>query len=59
MEYLFVIGIFKQGEAFVPEGVVRVGKRAGGRDGVVTVKAEDERIKYVLLCHNISMFSGS
>jgi hypothetical protein len=32
---------------------VRVGKRAGGRDGVETVKAEDDRIKYVLLCNNI------
>lgn len=32
---------------------MRVGKRAGGRDGVVTIKAEDERIKYVLLCINL------
>uniref|UniRef100_A0A0E0LR60 Gfo/Idh/MocA-like oxidoreductase N-terminal domain-containing protein n=1 Tax=Oryza punctata TaxID=4537 RepID=A0A0E0LR60_ORYPU len=33
------------GEAFVPESIVRVGKRTGGRDGVVTIMAEDERIK--------------
>lgn len=48
--------IFKQGEAFVPENIVRVGKRAGGRDEVVTIKAEDEQIKYVLLCHHVSTF---
>ncbi|XP_048541706.1 inositol 2-dehydrogenase isoform X2 [Triticum urartu] len=43
-----------KGEAFVPEGIVMVGKRAGGRDGVVTVKAEDERIKYQGLHHGSS-----
>jgi len=40
--------LLKQGETFVPESIVRFGKRAGGRDGVVTVMAEDERIKYAL-----------
>uniref|UniRef100_A0A453RZ71 Gfo/Idh/MocA-like oxidoreductase C-terminal domain-containing protein n=1 Tax=Aegilops tauschii subsp. strangulata TaxID=200361 RepID=A0A453RZ71_AEGTS len=49
-----VVGDTGKGEAFVPEGVVRVGKRAGGRDGVVTVKAEDERIKYQGLHHGSS-----
>lgn len=38
----------KQGETFVPESIVRFGKRTEGRDGVVTIMAEDERIKYVL-----------
>jgi len=38
----------KQGETFVPESIVRFGKRTEGRDGVVTIKAEDERIKYAL-----------
>ncbi|XP_037467534.1 inositol 2-dehydrogenase 2-like isoform X1 [Triticum dicoccoides] len=49
-----VVGDTGKGEAFVPEGVVRVGKRAGGRDGVVTLKAEDERIKYQGLHHGSS-----
>lgn len=34
-----------QGEAFVPESVVRFGTREGGRNGVQTLKAEDHRIK--------------
>jgi hypothetical protein len=46
--------VFKQGEAFVPESIVRFGKRTEGRDGVVTIMAEDERIKYVLFCCTIS-----
>ncbi|EMS52223.1 Putative oxidoreductase yteT [Triticum urartu] len=49
-----VVGDTGKGEAFVPEGIVMVGKRAGGRDGVVTVKAEDERIKYQGLHHGSS-----
>ena len=36
-----------QGEAFVPESVVRFGTRVAGRDGVQTLKAEDDRIKWV------------
>ncbi|XP_051201252.1 uncharacterized protein [Lolium perenne] len=43
-----------KGEAFVPQSIVRVGKRAGGRDGVETVKAEDDRIKYQGLHHGSS-----
>ncbi|XWS49121.1 hypothetical protein CRYUN_Cryun13aG0136500 [Craigia yunnanensis] len=39
------------GEAFVPESIVRFGSRADGRDGVQTLKAEDERIKYEGLHH--------
>jgi hypothetical protein len=34
-----------QGEAFVPESIVRFGARVAGRDGVQTSKAEDNRIK--------------
>jgi hypothetical protein len=34
-----------QGEAFVPESLVRFGTRVAGRDGVQTLKAEDRRIK--------------
>lgn len=49
-----VVGDTGKGEAFVPESIVRVGKRAGGRDGVVTIKAEDERIKYQGLHHGSS-----
>lgn len=41
--------ILQQGEAFVPESIVRFGSRADGRDGVQTLKAEDERIKLVTL----------
>ena len=41
------IFLFKQGEAFVPESIVRFGKRTEGRDGVVTIMAEDDRIKYI------------
>ena len=40
--------LLKQGETFVPESIVRFGKRTEGRDGVVTIMAEDERIKYAL-----------
>ena len=36
-----------QGEAFVPESIVRFGTREKGRDGVHTLKAEDDRIKWV------------
>ncbi|XP_044958883.1 uncharacterized protein LOC123410061 isoform X4 [Hordeum vulgare subsp. vulgare] len=49
-----VVGDTGKGEAFVPESIMRVGKRAGGRDGVVTIKAEDERIKYQGLHHGSS-----
>ena len=52
----WVIFLFKQGEAFVPESIVRFGKRTEGRDGVVTITAEDERIKYILFCCTISAF---
>lgn len=35
----------EQGEAFVPENIIRWGTRVEGRDGVKTLKAEDDRIK--------------
>lgn len=47
--------LFKQGEAFVPESIVRFGKRTEGRGGVVTIMAEDERIKYALLYQYLSL----
>lgn len=36
-----------QGEAFVPESIVRIGTREAGRAGVQTLKAADDRIKCV------------
>ncbi|XP_078173470.1 oxidoreductase family protein isoform X2 [Carex rostrata] len=49
-----VVGDIGKGEAFVPESIVRVGMRKTGRDGVTTIKPEDERIKYDGLHHGSS-----
>lgn len=49
-----VVGDIGKGETFVPESIVRFGKRTEGRDGVVTIMAEDERIKYQGLHHGSS-----
>ncbi|XP_020114511.1 uncharacterized protein LOC109728509 [Ananas comosus] len=49
-----VVGDIGKGEAFVPESIVRVGSRKEGRAGVVTIKAEDKRIKYDGLHHGSS-----
>ncbi|GLT91084.1 hypothetical protein SLE2022_089910 [Rubroshorea leprosula] len=49
-----VVGDIGKGEAFVPESIVRFGSREAGRDGVQTLKAEDERIKYNGLHHGSS-----
>ncbi|CAA7399736.1 unnamed protein product [Spirodela intermedia] len=49
-----VVGDIGKGEAFVPEGIVRLGTRAGGRDGVQTSPAADVRIKYEGLHHGSS-----
>ncbi|KAI4372445.1 hypothetical protein MLD38_010675 [Melastoma candidum] len=49
-----VVGDIGKGEAFVPESIVRVGTRVGGREGVQTLKAEDNRIKYDGLHHGSS-----
>ncbi|KAL1532115.1 inositol 2-dehydrogenase isoform X2 [Salvia divinorum] len=49
-----VVGQIGNGEAFVPESIVRWGTRAEGRDGVKTLKAEDDRIKYDGLHHGSS-----
>ncbi|CAL4996666.1 unnamed protein product [Urochloa decumbens] len=49
-----VVGDIGKGEALVPESIVRFGKRTEGRDGVVTIMAEDERIKYQGLHHGSS-----
>ncbi|KAL3617910.1 hypothetical protein CASFOL_038231 [Castilleja foliolosa] len=49
-----VVGDIGKGEAFVPESIVRWGIRAEGRDGVKTLKAEDNRIKYDGLHHGSS-----
>lgn len=49
-----VVGDIGKGEAFVPENVVRFGTRVSGRDGVETLKAEDNRIKYEGLHHGSS-----
>lgn len=46
-QYFFTtyLASMMQGEALVPEGIVRFGSRAEGREHVQTIKAEDERIK--------------
>ncbi|MCL7049428.1 hypothetical protein MKW94_001261 [Papaver nudicaule] len=49
-----VVGDIGKGEAFVPEGIVRMATRAKGRDGVETMKAVDKRIKYDGLHHGSS-----
>ncbi|XP_031262636.1 uncharacterized protein LOC116120802 [Pistacia vera] len=49
-----VVGDIGKGEAFVPESIVRYGTREAGRDGVQTVKAEDDRVKYDGLHHGSS-----
>ncbi|KAM7272446.1 hypothetical protein ACFE04_027109 [Oxalis oulophora] len=49
-----VVGDTGKGEAFVPESIVRFGTRLAGRDGVQTLKAEDDRIKYDGLHHGSS-----
>ncbi|KAJ8754708.1 hypothetical protein K2173_011123 [Erythroxylum novogranatense] len=49
-----VVGEIGKGEAFVPESIVRFGTRAAGREGVRTLKAEDDRIKYDGLHHGSS-----
>ncbi|KAJ0048216.1 hypothetical protein Pint_15844 [Pistacia integerrima] len=49
-----IVGDIGKGEAFVPESIVRYGTREAGRDGVQTVKAEDDRIKYDGLHHGSS-----
>lgn len=49
-----VVGDIGKGEAFVPENIVRWGTRVEGRDGLKTLKAEDDRIKYDGLHHGSS-----
>ncbi|XP_047338409.1 inositol 2-dehydrogenase 2 [Impatiens glandulifera] len=49
-----VVGDNGKGEALIPEGIVRVGARLQGRDGVQTLKPEDNRIKYEGLHHGSS-----
>lgn len=49
-----VVGDIGKGEAFVPESIVRFGTREKGRDGVHTLKAKDDRIKYDGLHHGSS-----
>ncbi|XP_010529968.1 PREDICTED: uncharacterized protein LOC104806666 [Tarenaya hassleriana] len=49
-----VVGDTGKGEAFVPESIVRFGTRTEGREGVQTLEAKDERIKYDGLHHGSS-----
>ncbi|GAA0169096.1 dehydrogenase [Lithospermum erythrorhizon] len=49
-----IVGDMGKGEAFVPESIVRWGLRVDGRDGVKSLKAEDDRIKYDGLHHGSS-----
>ena len=48
------MSVAQQGEAFVPESIVRLGTRPKGRDGVCTLKTKDDRIKWVLFVSIIS-----
>eukprot|EP00249_Psilotum_nudum_P006497 c19818_g1_i1 orf=52-1188(-) len=49
-----VVGDIGKGEAFVPENIVRIGTRRGGRSGVQTFNVQDGRIKYEGLHHGSS-----
>ncbi|GMH28909.1 hypothetical protein Nepgr_030752 [Nepenthes gracilis] len=49
-----VVGDVGKGEAFVPESIVRFGTRTAGRQGVQTIQAADQRIKYDGLHHGSS-----
>ncbi|CAI5470584.1 unnamed protein product [Closterium sp. Yama58-4] len=49
-----VVGDRGKVEALVPEGIVRVGRREGGRQGVVTRTCSDGRIQYEGLHHGAS-----
>ncbi|KAL6572269.1 hypothetical protein OROMI_013227 [Orobanche minor] len=49
-----IVGDIGKGEAFVPEGIVRWGLRIEGREGIETLKAKDDRIKYDGLHHGSS-----
>lgn len=49
-----VVGDVGKGEAFVPESIVRWGTRVGGREGVQTLQASDDRIQYDGLHHGSS-----
>lgn len=49
-----VVGDIGKGEAFVPESIVRTGTRVAGRDGIQTLNAKDDRIKYEGLHHGSS-----
>ncbi|KAH9557745.1 hypothetical protein CY35_07G100500 [Sphagnum magellanicum] len=43
-----------EGEAFVPESIVRIGARDSGRAGVLTYEVHDKRVKYEGLHHGSS-----
>lgn len=49
-----VVGDVGKGEAFVPESIVRFGHRMAGRDGVQTLKVDNDQIKYDGLHHGSS-----
>jgi len=49
-----VVGDIGKGEAFVPESIVRIGTRVGGREGVQTIEVHDKRVKYAGLHHGSS-----
>ncbi|CAM6124410.1 unnamed protein product [Calypogeia fissa] len=49
-----IVGDNGKGEAFVPDSVVRIGRRVDGREGVKTYECYDDRIKYEGLHHGSS-----
>ncbi|KAL3698850.1 hypothetical protein R1sor_012926 [Riccia sorocarpa] len=51
---IVVVGETAKGEAFVPENIVRVGRRDGGRQRVQTYECFDNRVKYEGLHHGSS-----
>jgi myo-inositol 2-dehydrogenase/D-chiro-inositol 1-dehydrogenase len=53
-EELSVVGDLGKVEAFLPSAEVRIGTRAGGRDGVVTEVVHDDRVAYEGFHHGSS-----
>ncbi|GLJ30575.1 hypothetical protein SUGI_0605450 [Cryptomeria japonica] len=48
------VGDIGKAEAFVPESIVRIGTRNGGRAGIKTMEVHDDRVKYMGLHHGSS-----
>jgi myo-inositol 2-dehydrogenase/D-chiro-inositol 1-dehydrogenase len=53
-EELSAVGELGKVEAFLPQSIVRMGSRAGGRRGVVTEEVHDDRVRYEGFHHGSS-----